>query len=1003
MMNDGISLEELLNGHMRQAAIGTQRLETLVNTKFPNLIHRSTIRNWRDGSSRTVQNWEQLVAIANVLQLSLAETNQLLQAAKLATLEALRDRFAETSGEYFDVWQTELAAEAEAAETIEDPPVSSVEPQMPRVERGVWLKTAVLPTTILITLIALILYFTNFYNDPNAVPTPNVVTLVTPTTNAAAIANTTTPAPSPTRLPSPLLVKNEVSFEGEADLNAWEWHEACRRQIRSNFPAHSGASYLAIIKDEALACDAFSTTLDLTPEAGETYRFAIWVYSPTRVERNGRIHLTAQGGREAQIEVPFSVSEKQWDCVEAALPIENSQHNALQIQISLDAPDTLAYHFDDAKFQVGGIPLCPNFPIAVEFEDTALWGYQGVCDEAIRTDEPFSGEAHLSIQRASADCTSIYRDFSASVEAGQTYYASVWIRSPDWLPKQGEFVLWTGTSPINIEGADEKALTVFNIQGAGWHCVDVTLSVQKSGKDTIRSDVYFKTTPDAEYYIDYLTIDTTESALCPKTTSVDMVNNGFEFGADPLYWFPIGECTPTIVNNEIFAYEGQSYLEIGRNNRTCHSIFQDVTMVPESGQSYYFSMWARSATSAEVPIGVVIWSQGAEEKFETRYFLSGAEWQCIETEIILQEEHYEYLRGEIYFQSDGDEQYLLENAEFKIQENRCPQAMLAFHDISATTDTPYYPGESVRVEVVLKNMSEERSGISQLRAWVTNEENGAPINIESVSKRDINALMANETTESVYLDVDIPVDLEPQTYFVVIELLPNKLIPNNSTPRQIVSIPFDLTNCITETMYCDISVSHWAREEIMKWQEVGMSGGCRGGTEYFLNRPFCPNTIVHRGMFSVLLLRLLEGTDFRPETPYQGQYLDISSQDNQPWADWIGVLHEEGIELPSARCPTDEAKPLYCADLPVTRGELATYLAQQLGWDLDAVEADAFVDVSGDDFTARAINYLWEKGLVKENDPSSPTQDGERYFCPDLPVTRASAAVFMQLDILLDE
>lgn len=90
-MADDKQLADLLSKHMRRAGLGDARLSNLANALAGwNLLNRSTIRNWREGTSRSVQEWRQLAAIAAVLNLEEWEANRLLAAAGLPTLAALR-------------------------------------------------------------------------------------------------------------------------------------------------------------------------------------------------------------------------------------------------------------------------------------------------------------------------------------------------------------------------------------------------------------------------------------------------------------------------------------------------------------------------------------------------------------------------------------------------------------------------------------------------------------------------------------------------------------------------------------------------------------------------------------------------------------------------------------------------------------------------------------------------------------------------------------------------
>ncbi len=89
-MTEANSLADLLSEYMKRAHIGDQRLANLVNDLVGwNLLNRSTIRNWREGTSRSVQDWRQIAAIAAVLKLEGWEANLLLAAAGQPPLSIL--------------------------------------------------------------------------------------------------------------------------------------------------------------------------------------------------------------------------------------------------------------------------------------------------------------------------------------------------------------------------------------------------------------------------------------------------------------------------------------------------------------------------------------------------------------------------------------------------------------------------------------------------------------------------------------------------------------------------------------------------------------------------------------------------------------------------------------------------------------------------------------------------------------------------------------------------
>ena len=103
------SLASLLDSFMKRADIGDTRLASQVNSIAGNayFIHRSTIRNWRDGSSQKVNNWRQLVAVAAVLNLNESETNNLLESGGCPPLSVLSITTDDADHHLFKFWFSE--------------------------------------------------------------------------------------------------------------------------------------------------------------------------------------------------------------------------------------------------------------------------------------------------------------------------------------------------------------------------------------------------------------------------------------------------------------------------------------------------------------------------------------------------------------------------------------------------------------------------------------------------------------------------------------------------------------------------------------------------------------------------------------------------------------------------------------------------------------------------------------------------------------------------------
>ena len=118
--------------------------------------------------------------------------------------------------------------------------------------------------------------------------------------------------------------------------------------------------------------------------------------------------------------------------------------------------------------------------------------------------------------------------------------------------------------------------------------------------------------------------------------------------------------------------------------------------------------------------------------------------------------------------------------------------------------------------------------------------------------------------------------------------------------------------------------------------------------------------------------------DAEPFT-YGGTFRDDDGSIFQPDIEWLAAAgFTNGCDWPYG--------DHYCPNQPVTRAEMATFLARALG--LESIQGQGFLDVQN---TAHApnINAIANTGITLGCVP-----DGSR-FCPEQPVTRAEMATFL--------
>ncbi len=121
----------------------------------------------------------------------------------------------------------------------------------------------------------------------------------------------------------------------------------------------------------------------------------------------------------------------------------------------------------------------------------------------------------------------------------------------------------------------------------------------------------------------------------------------------------------------------------------------------------------------------------------------------------------------------------------------------------------------------------------------------------------------------------------------------------------------------TGSVFLDVPASDPFAPWIEELSSLGVTGGCGGGN-------YCPGSPVTRSQMAVFLLRTFEGSGYAPPLATGEIFGDVPQ--NAFASAWIEELYNRGV---TGGC---QASPLlYCPTNPVTRGQMAVFLAKTFG------------------------------------------------------------------------
>lgn len=169
----------------------------------------------------------------------------------------------------------------------------------------------------------------------------------------------------------------------------------------------------------------------------------------------------------------------------------------------------------------------------------------------------------------------------------------------------------------------------------------------------------------------------------------------------------------------------------------------------------------------------------------------------------------------------------------------------------------------------------------------------------------------------------------------------------------------------------DVPTTHWAFNEIEAIDAAGITGGCSADPPLF-----CSDAPITRGQVAVFLAKSLGFSYGR----CRGRFIDVPV--GHSFCGFVESLFYEGI-IEGCNSATGG---LFCPDEPVTRGQMAVLIETALGNHPDSCTG-RFADVPIGHPYCEFIERLAQDGITRGCTDTT--------YCPDDPVTRAQAAVFL--------
>ena len=236
-----------------------------------------------------------------------------------------------------------------------------------------------------------------------------------------------------------------------------------------------------------------------------------------------------------------------------------------------------------------------------------------------------SGTGFMAASTAEAG-RSVAKTVSRSVEQGQSYTSTIWVRSGS------ETETYAGRLALRTTGGTAEAAVANFVVGPQWTPVTVGLDILNTGHTGLTGQVH-EDTPVTTLFVDSASIAKVKPAA--SRSSVRVSASSFE-SASTAGW--VQNSGGTVAFSSLKeplarpAVHGSYYLNL-KTAAAPASVAQTIARKSEAGESFTLRAWVRSRTGNPVSGKVAIATTGGIAESEYTSFVAGPEWQNVSVTI----------------------------------------------------------------------------------------------------------------------------------------------------------------------------------------------------------------------------------------------------------------------------------------------------------------------------------------------------------------------------------